>query len=477
MGIPAREAAHRLRRSVRRRMADRSDTGSAMIITLMVLAVVTALATTVAAVTINNMQSSWRAQQAGAAVNAADAGIAQAVSYLRNAGVRDLTCSPTCSGNPWGNQAAPATVSVPGVGGQAYKVWIEKVAPFPANDPALYRVHATGTAAGQASRAVVADVQVSSSDVPKGIFARTISGGGDASVARESIFSTGCVYNRSKIQMSGMDLAYGIPVAVHSSQIITDSNGSGQFCPTTKKPIHRTGQGSDTEEPCATAYPYDQDRLGGSLAGTPCYQAEMDGAWADYYQARDLNGDGGDDVGGSYIKDDAALLDLFGIRAPALSQPQLDQLRTVAQSQGNYWTAADGWTSPDEAQAVMFFDLTGSDPGGLVDLNDVQGFGREANLTASSTSCHTRSLIIVVEGGNVRLNSNQQLAASVFLTSPAPYGQVFKANGTSQFIGTIYADTVNLAGTTDLSTDECFQDNPSPALLDISVRSYRELDR
>jgi hypothetical protein len=63
------------------------------------------------------------------------------------------------------------------------------------------------------------------------------------------------------------------------------------------------------------------------------------------------------------------------------------------------------------------------------------------------------------------------------MTSSAPYGEVQKANGTSNFIGTIYADSVNLVGTTNLSLDECFLSNVSPALLDFSVSGYRELDR
>jgi hypothetical protein len=459
--------------------APHADSGSAMILTLMVMALLSALATTVAVVTINNLQSSVRAQQAGSALNAADAGVAQAMAYLRNSGVRDLRCSPGCSTNPWGSQTNPATVSVLGKAGESYRAWIEPVAPFPANDPGLYRIHSTGSAAGSASRAVTADVGVTTSNVPKGIFARTISGGGNASVARESIFSTGCVYNRSKIQMAPgeIDLAYGIPIAVHSSQIITDSNGTGQYCPTTNKPIHRTGAQNQNQEPCNTSYPYDQDRLGGSLLGTTCAEAET--SYPDYYAPLNLDSDAGNEMDGSYIEDDATLFKLFGIASPALTQSQIDQMRTIAQSQGNYWTSAQStqWSSPDEPNAVMFFDLTQTDPGGTVDLNDITGFSRAANISDTSATCESKSLTIVIEGGNVKLNSNQQLAASVFLTSSAPHGQVFKANGTSSFIGTIYADTVNLTGTADLSMDTCFLANVSPALLDLSLSAYRELDR
>jgi hypothetical protein len=453
----------------------RGDTGSAMILMLMVMALVTALATTVAVVTINNLQSSWRAQQAGAALNAADAGIAQAMSYLRASGVRSLRCAPTCSANPWGNEANPTSVTLSGTARQGYATWIQPVAPFPASNPGLYRIHSIGTAGGAASRAVSSDVRVATTaGVPKGVFARTLSGGGTASVARESIFSTGCVYERSKIDMveGEIDLAYGIPVAVHSSQVITDSNGSGQYCPGTNKPIHPAGATSQ----CNPSFPYDQDKLGRTLADTSC--ASTATSYPSYYGPRDLDADGSNDVLGSFVKDDATLFRLFGIRRPALTQAEIDRLRTVAQSQGNYWTSSTGWTSPvNDAQAVMFFDLARTNLGGTVNLNNVTGFGRVSNVPDSGAACESKSLVIIVEGGNVTLNSNQQLFASLFLTSSYPNGQVQKANGNASFIGTIYADTVNLVGTVDLSLDGCFLANFSPALLDLTTENYREEDR
>lgn len=474
MTVPTESAQMPTSHTARPVPADPADRGSAMLITLMVLALVTAIATTVAGVTLNNMQSSVRAQQAGSALNGADAGVAQAMSYLRSSGVRGLGCSPSCASNPWGNSAAPASVSVPGIAGQRYEAWIEPVSPFPANDPGRYLIHSTGFAKGAASRAVTSEVEVTSTPLPKGIFARSISGGGNVSVARESIFSTGCVYQRSKIQMSGMDAAYGIPVAVHTSQIITDSNGTGQYCPTTSKPIHDPSK-SGVQRNCNTAYPYDQDRFGGDLTGSSCASAQT--SYPDYYGEKDFDGDGANDVHGSYVKDDAALTKLLGIRTPALSQDQIDSLRAVAQAQGNYWTSATGWSDPDEDNAVMFFDLSQTDPGGVVDLNDVDGFARAANVSDGDPACAAKSLLIVIDGGNAKLNSNQVLYATLVLTSSAPYGQVLKANGTSNFIGTVYADTVNLNGTANLSLDPCFLANPSPALLGLSAGSYRELDR
>jgi hypothetical protein len=62
----------------------------------MVMALVAALTTTVATLAIRNLQSARLSQQGGVAVNAADAGVAQAVSYLRANGVRALAlCAAT----------------------------------------------------------------------------------------------------------------------------------------------------------------------------------------------------------------------------------------------------------------------------------------------------------------------------------------------------------------------------------------------
>jgi len=440
-------------------VAAHPDRGSAMIVTLMVMAVVTALSTTVAGVTVNNLRTAWRAQQAGAAVSAADAGVAQALTHLRSNGFDDLP-----------RETSPLTRTVGGQQDQSYRVWIEPLAPHP-NNPARYRIHATGEAAGGAVRSVTTDVAFTPVDMIKGIYAKSINGGGDAEVHRQSIFTSGCVWKRSKIVFEGIDAAYGIPAAAHSSQIITDANGSGQFCSANNKAIHW----GSVPCPGTAAYQYDQDSLGGSLLTTGCESTQVT---YPAYQPRDTDGDGTDDVEGSFIRNDEALLKTFGLTDPALSPEQVEQLRSIAQAQDNYWTSSTGWTSPDDEDAVMFFDLTGA-PGNqrLVDLNDITGFSRAPNLSKTDPQCVSKSLLIIVEGGDVKLNSNQELFASVFLISGAPYGQVIKANGTSDFIGTLYADSIDLTGTVDMYLDECFLENPSPGLFTMDVSSYRELDR
>ena len=458
-----------------------------MVVTIMVIALVSVITTTAAAVTMNNLGSARSSADAALALDSADAGLAQALAYLRTFGVAEIDCSPTCDSNPYGNEANPASVVLNEDTEQSYEVWIEPVAPLPEHNPGIYTVHSTGYG-GSGVRSIEADISLGSLPIglPMAVVADTVSGGGNAGVSRESIFTTGCVSRRSKIAFAGIDAAYGIPAAVHSSQYISDSTNTNANCGPSNKDIHQaTGGGkkggSGTSAAyCNAAYPYDQDVLGGDLTGTPCAAAMS--TYPEYYAPRDFDGDGQLDVVGSFIRDDETLRELYGIPEEPFTAAQLDTLRAVAQAQGTYFTEASGFTSPDPAvtpNAVMFFDLEADDPGGMVDLNDVDGWGRADNLSADSPQCASRSLLIIIAGGNARLNSNQRMAASIVLTSDAPYGEVVKANGTADLIGTIFASSVAMVGTLNLSLDECFMENISPSLLDTTanVIEYREIDR
>lgn len=441
------------------REAKRGDDGLAMLMVIMVLVLISAVTLTLFQVTANNHISARQSQQAGASLNAADAGISQALSYIRQNGVADLNdCSPSCSSNPYGNQNSPATVAIPGAAGQQYQVWIEVISPFPANQPGVYKIHARGISGGPSARAATAMVAIDSYDFPIGIVANVIEGGGTADVHRASMYATGCVYRRDKIVFEGIDPVTGTPAAVHSGQIITDSNGSGRYCPSTKKPTHKT-TGAPSGRYCDPANPYDMDINGGPLAGTACAAPA-----AVYGQTS------------SYM--DETLLDtLFGVSPPPFTQAQLDQLRTVAISQGNYYNYAAGYSSPTDDHSVLYFDLTATDPGGRVNLNDITGWARPTNLPANSPDCPARSLLIIIEGGNAKLNANQDLFAATFLVSDDPYGHVSKANGGAQYIGSMYSNTLDLTGTADMWLDECFVQNLPPSLNEVEVYDYREIDR
>ena len=437
------------------------EEGSALIIVLMMIAMLGVLTLTVATLSVNNLAGARRAQQAGVALNAADAGLAQAVAYLRNTGVRGLACSPLCDGvdgrqsNQWGNRASPTTVTVPGGTGASYKVWIEPILAYPAHNPAKYQVHSLGVTGAPAGRAVTQDVWVKPQKFPLGIFGKSIQGGGGG-VYNQSIFSTGCVSKRSQIDFGGADILNNyIQPSVHTSDIITDANTG--CAKKAQDNIHADGYCSSNPK-----YRYDQDSLGGPLADTsPCKGA---------------------DGQTSLIANDQELFAKFNLSSPPLTDAQLDRLKTVAISQGNYWEDADYtmdsdvWTSP-EPNVVMYFDLLKTPSVQEVNLNSILLFDRAARLSATSSACTPRSLVIIVNGGNVGMNSNQNLAASLFVLGDIRGGNVSKFNGNSQYIGTLYASNIDLKGGANVEMDECFKASLSPALFDVETSNYREVDR
>lgn len=166
---------------------------------------------------------------------------------------------------------------------------------------------------------------------------------------------------------------------------------------------------------------------------------------------------------------------------------QLDLLRTAAKEQGFYFTNTTGIPAvlQDDVLAmqhpnpVLFYDLTGSAVGGLVDLNDLSSvvYGRPSPVLDADLACTSRNVIVVVINGNVRLNSNQTLVGSIFAMGPSPYGEVTKANGTSDLIGTIYARSIDLTGTANIKLDDCFLQNLPGQLLNVKATNFLEVDR
>jgi Tfp pilus assembly protein PilX len=454
-----------VRRSCPSRRSSPTDSGSALVITLMVMALVAALATTVATLSIRNLQSAQLSQQAGVAVGAADAGVAQAVSYLRANGVHDLCAAPTVYNPPapdFNNAFDLATqrcvtslAAAQRVPGQPYSVVIVTGAAYPRNDLGSYTIYSRGIGAGRAARLVAADIAVNGVGTPKGFFGHAILGSGQVQV-NQSIFTTGCVYNRAHITMSGTD-AYGLPAAVHSSQIITDDQGTNTNCSRSNKAIHNSNA-------CAPGQPFDQDNLGGTLLTTSTCVSSRPASvpaatWQRYYPE------------GSKISSPQMLFSLYGIKDPALTQADIDRLRVIAKGQGigtNYriTTSSSDVVTPNGNQAVLFYDLTAS--GGSVDLSGIRGFGHTAG------SCPSRSLVVVVVGGGVVFHSGAALVASVFVTTP---GMMYDANGAA-LVGSVYADKISLGGNAVVSAEaqECANSNPSPTLLDFNVTAYRELD-
>lgn len=465
----------------------RSEDGAALLTTIFLMAILTAMASTVTVMTVNNVGNAGRDRQGTSALALSEGGIAQAVSHLRSPqALRRLACAPDCkAANPWGekpdrldnNDGFPAhTVTV--VSGETYEVWIEPLQPLDVASftPGVYRVTSTGTSAGNpGNRTVQVDVEISPFKYPLAVVADTVEPGGSGAVWAESVFSSGCVFKRDKIKFNGsIDAVYGVPAAVHSAQYITESQGSGNSCgPTDTKNIHHP---SNSTNGCSNdvEYHYDQDRQGKNPVGSPCYAKFPASGSEPAYPLSSL------------VTSTEELEDKWNFQMEGLTASQLEILKAAAIEQGFYFTDTtaiptvlrDATTSAPYPQPILFYDLQGSAVGGTVNLNDFgSAYARSWPLTAGSASCTGRAAFIVVRNGDVSMNANTTLSASVFVLGPSPYGKVNKLNGGAQLIGTVYARTLDMTGTGDIRLDDCFVQNPPGQALEVRVTKFVEVDR
>jgi len=417
------------------------ETGAAIITTLLVMVVVTGMGAVVVQVASANLRNAGRDRVAGGALGAAEAGLVAGQAYLQGpAGISTLACSTpttTCATNPWGNANSPYELTID----SSRKAYVYLVTEQAFNPPtvkkAVYRIYSTGTT-GTGPGTVKLEQQVSAEpfSFPIGVYADQVSAAGNGSVHRETFFTAGCVTQRNKMTFEGIDQWYGHPAGVYSAQWITDSNNNCSA--TDNKNIHKSGV-------CNTSFPYDRDLQGGALASTAC--ASVPNA-----------------ITTSYF-DDAELANTFGNQARGLTPAQYAALKTRAQSMGQYYTTTS-YTAPDPAvypNAVMYFKLG---------TNDKVMIQTQLNAY-SYDSCGTRSLIIVIEGGDLHINSGANITAAIFL----PDG-TYTGNGTSQIHGTLYAaDIEKFNGTADFALDPCFFANLPGGLLTVSPMQFRVDDR
>jgi hypothetical protein len=477
----------------------RGDDGIGVITVIMVVAVLTAFLITATVMTINNLGNAKRDRQALSALSTSEAGVAQAVQFLRGGSLGALTCmepaagaapGPTCQGatQSWISALNPKQVMLNGAAGtcaaaaDCFKVWIGTVQKYKPNCPerhasppapcfGIYRVHSTGVSGGGPSaRKLAVDVKVQPYPFPIGVFADALSGNGNVGIHSESIFTNGCMMNRqddshpgSGVQFSWdsannrpvLDLIYDQPTAAHATGNVSSSNtscGSGGG----GDPIHMSGI-------CNTTFPYDQDGSGAALtAGDGCY--------------------------GSYTRADGtkyptsslftqADLQNYGYRPRGLTDAQYDALRTQAQAEGTYNIAAGsinatltslgaaGITSP-----VLYWDNA--------DISLDQGsfpasFLRDIN---NSATCSSSSVTVVVAGPGHDLtyqggNTAPWLVASLFV----PDGTLTGSGGRNT-IGTVFAKTLDMGGNVDFYMDQCFANNPPGATLDAQITTWREDD-
>lgn len=418
------------------------DDGISMITVILIGALLSAMAASMAVISSNNLRNAGRDRVAGSAMGAAEAGIAQAIAYLRTTNpVTELACSPDCgAANPWGEDDPGLRQRLTFPDGGTADVHIEVDQPFnpPSVTVAVYTIKSDGTAGtGPGLRRLEQTVTVEPLPFPIGVYSNKINLNGTPQTFQQSVFSTECITGREKMEFNGTDAFYGIPAAAHSTKYI--STGNNRPCePNENQNIHKTVD-------CNPAYPFDQDNLGGPVGGA-CT---------------------GVPGGTSYF--DQAALDQFG---RPLTNDELATLRVAAQSQGQYYNGTTSINPPDPTvypNAVLFFDLA---PNQSISIqNELDAYEWD------STCTNPRTLIIVVNhssvgSGQVKLNSNADLAGAIFVQRGD-----FEFNGTATFTGTLVSNSISKwNGNATSALTACFLDNLPPGAMEITATRFREVD-
>ena len=438
----------------------RNERGVAMVTVLLVTGVLTALGVTVTQVSLSNLGNAGRDRVAGGALGAAEAGVTRAISYLNLNNTNVVACSPTCASNPWGNSSAPKSISFPD--GRKASVWIEIIQPYapPAYKVGTYKIHSVGTAgSGPGKRTLQVTIEVKPLAFPLGIYTvQKLNNGGTAAVFNETVLSNECIDSRDKMNFSGIDAYYGIPSAAHSSSYITSANL--QYCDnnltnvrnTDNKAIHRAAVGT-----CNPTFPYDRDNapLGGPFpAGSAC------GTAPNQYTSSSL------------FTEDMLKAEPYNFLYRGLKDADYALLKARAQALGLYFTtsspSATSW--PNAAtipNPVIYFKIP---------LGQKITLQTELNSYAwqNDASCLLQhpGLVLVVEGGDLQLNSTAKISGAVFV----PDGNM-TYNGGAQLVGTVFAKKLHFTGNASISLNECYTKSTPGGVMDIKPLRFREVDR
>lgn len=449
------------------------DRGAAVLTVLLLLVALTAVTTTAAVVAKNDVVGAGRDRQSLGALASADAGVAQALEYIRTKGVGELTCmvgsAPSaCSAKPiWANPVTPATFQVGGgttcsALATCYRVWIETLVAY--NPPAVktgkYRIHSTGiTGGGPGTKRIVVDTDVTPSSYPIGVYGDELIGNGNNRVVSEMLFTQACVSPRETgggngIRFTGTDPYWGEPASANSTTNVSTGNNcdSSGF-------LHK----NSADCPNNVAMNFDRSSLGGPLpVGSPC-------------RFTYTGPDGVTKERTSTLFNLQILQDEYGFTAGGLTDDQYEALRQRSQGQNLYnapvaqlSTRLDAAVTSGINNPVVYYDNLSDVP--LKDTDfPAAHFGR-----APGSACVAKSVVVVVRNGNLLYQGGNATTRSLALF--VPEGD-YRGNGGYAIIGTLFARELNLGGTEEFHLDDCFIDNLPGPLLELEVTSFREDDR
>jgi hypothetical protein len=479
---------------------------------LLVMMVLAAIGTMVTVVGVNNLQNASRDRAAESSLGAGDAGVAQAIEYLRNNGVGGLKCMESnqaaCASYPAGynNPTSPKLIPLDsaGVGCNAgnnncAKVWIGIVQQYspPAVKLGTYNIHSEGMyGVGPSARNIVVTVKVAPDKFPIGVFGETLSGNGGTNLYTESLFTRDCVYpiytgSGNGTRFTGIDNYWGQPAAAHTTSHISSSNscGSNGYIASSAP----SGSASANHCPNSTDQNLNgmQSGDGGlvsSAAGSACYHIyqRSDGSWYP---------DGSCPSGVTTTRTDGlcdttafttADLQRYGYRPRGLTDAQYSALKARAQGTGTYNIAvgnvgaaiasavASGINDP-----VLYWDCSVANPGcvsGGVSLS-YSNFPANAFQTAPSTNGTCVSpyqiVTIVVEHGDLTFQGGNStwFDAAMFV----PDGS-FNGNGGYNINGTLFSNNLSMGGNQGWDLDSCWVTNFPGAIISVQQVGFREDD-
>jgi hypothetical protein len=450
---------------------DERDTGAAMMVAVLVMAVVAVLCTTTAVLATRSIRSAGDAQTAGVVKDLANAGLAEGVTYLRQTGATPaidagsnsfpssstgcVTHSVDLTAPDWTRASA---ARIDGGAQGTYAVWIEKVSAAATGQPATYRICSEGLS-GQGKRVVSVVASYTPAGGGSGPYA--VYGKGELTlqssaqvISNMSAYSEKCIDRKANKQtIGGTDLTTGLPAAAHAMEWVLDGPG-----PDDCQAGNSVHNGSDSVD---ADFPYDTDRSGGPVGG------DADAAGRPALSSAPWNGSTLEPVGQTpdQFRAKWGLPDMLGATS-------ITALETTARQQGNYYYLTSSNTSavatPDESHAVVFLDFQNHETINLAApaMTFLDGWG----------TCVTgRSLIIVVRNADVEGNGNRTLRATLVIKN----GGFTKLNGGFSLIGGMFGDDgLDLSGDGTVGLDACAINNPPPGgTPQVDVSDYVEYDR
>lgn len=489
----------------------RGDEGVALITAIMVMLVLLAFGSVVATLGVNNLRNANNDRQANSSLGAGDAGVAQAIEYMRSNGLAGLTCPDanpsSCSTNPagWSNPTSPKLIPLDSAGTgcstggtNCAKVWIGVVQAFapPTVKVGTYNIHSEGVYGnGPSARRIVVTVQAAPDKYPIGVFGQSLSGNGGTAIYTESLFTTACVSpintgSGNGTRFSGIDPYWGQPAAAHTTGHISSATHCGangyimHGDPTKTTP-------NNNNCPNNTALNYSQSGDGGlvsSTVGSACYRKYTRADGSTYLDGSCPSGVSPTTANGLCDTTAFTTQDLirYGYQPRGLTGDQYKTLKLRAQAQGTYNLATGsissvitgllnaGITSP-----VVYWDC--SDPGSLCASSHSISLKQSdfpantfANPPSTDGSCSAEPIVtIVIEHGDMTFQggNNTWFDAAFFV----PDGS-FNGNGGYQILGTLFSNNLDLGGTQAFSLDSCWLTSFPGSVLSIKQTGFREDD-